>query len=100
MYVSLFSYAENIDECKTDIYFGNGVWNKQYSNDNCKKDSAAECSVRYFNRLIEKEIIKKNPVLQAKYGNVKLAYNWGQGTMQDVLETYYQLKEAGQVNNL
>ena len=100
VYVSLFSYAGNIDECKTDIYFGNGVWNKQYSNDNCKKDSAAECSVRYLDRLIEKEIIKKNPILQTKYGNVKLAYNWGQGTMQDVLETYNQLKEAGQLEGI
>jgi|GEM_PF-3714481 len=21
-------YAENINECKTDIYYGNGVWNE------------------------------------------------------------------------
>jgi len=81
-------YAEEINECKTDIYFGNGVWNEPED---------AEKSIFRLQKLINKEIIKNNPKLQAKYGEVKLQYNWGQGTMLDVLETYYQLKEVGQV---
>jgi len=89
----------NIDECKTDIYFGNGVWNKVFTND-CEEDSAANCSQDVLNDLVQSEIIKNDPKLQAKYGEVKLQYNWGQGTMTDILETFYQLKEAGQVDDL
>jgi len=97
---SVSAFSLPINECKTDIYFGNGVWNKQFSRDNCVKDSAAECSQRKLNKVIELEIIKGDPALQAKYGTVKLQYNWGGGYMQDVLETYYQLKNEGQVNDL
>ncbi|MGK0255571.1 MAG: hypothetical protein ACI81I_000171 [Arcobacteraceae bacterium] len=82
--------ANTINECKTDIYFGNGVWNSQ-------KD--AEKSMIELQKIINKEIINNDPKLQAKYGEIKLQYNWGQGNMLDVLETYYQLKEAGQVSD-
>ncbi|MFT5659471.1 MAG: hypothetical protein ACI9TV_000087 [Sulfurimonas sp.] len=85
------AYAQAINECKTDIYFGNGVWNSPES---------ADDSIKAMNKeIINPFIIKNNPNLKAKYGEVKLQYNWGQGTMLDVLETYYQLKAAGQVNN-
>jgi len=93
-------FALSVNECKTDIYFGNGVWNKQFSRSNCNKDSAAECSQKELTQIIQREIIKNNPLLQAKYGTVKLQYNWGEGYMPDVLETYYQLKKEGQVNDL
>ncbi len=80
-----------IDEYKTDIYFGNGVFNTSQQ---------AEISRKKLQDIINKEIIKNDPKLKKKYGEVKLAYNWGEGKMNDVLETYYQLKAAGQVNNL
>lgn len=84
-------YAQDINECKTDIYFGNGVWNSQ---DDAKK------SMRFLQTyIIDKEIIKNDPKLKAKYGQIKLQYNWSQGNMLDVLETYYQLREAGQVRD-
>ena len=88
--------ADNINECKTDIYFGNGVWNKQFVSD-CEEDSAANCSQDTLNDLIESEIIKNDPKLKAKYGEVKLQYNWSYGDMMDLLETFYQLKETGQI---
>ena len=69
-YASVFALP--IDECKTDIYFGNGVWNKQFSIDGCVDDVAADCSRAELDNLIKKEIIKGNPALQAKYGKVKL----------------------------
>ena len=50
--------------------------------------------------MAQLEIIKNNQTLQAKYGKVKLQYNYSYGAMLDVLEVYYQLKEAGQVNDL
>ncbi len=93
-------FALPVNECKTDIYFGNGVWNKQFSRDNCIEDDAAECSQKKLKQLIQRDIIKNNPALQTKYGEVKLQYNWGSTAMIDVLETYYQLKREGQVNDL
>ena len=50
--------ANTINEDKTDIYFGNGVWNSQFTKTNCQKQDAAECSQRYLNRLVKKEIIQ------------------------------------------
>ncbi len=88
---SLFSNAENINECKTDIYYGNGVWN-EYED--------AEKSKDRLQGVIEREIIRYELPLQKKYGKLKLAYNWGQGTLLDVLETYYQLREAGQLDGV
>lgn len=41
-------YAENINECKTDIYFGNGVWN---NSDDTKE------SIKRFQKIIDKQII-------------------------------------------
>jgi len=85
-------FADMIDESKTDIYFGNGVFNSK---------EAADISRNYLEKfIIQREIIKQNPKLAKRYGSVKLAYNWGQGMMTDVLETFYQLKQAGQVTDL
>ncbi|DAB30570.1 MAG TPA: hypothetical protein CFH84_03330 [Sulfurimonas sp. UBA12504] len=81
----VLAQAETINECKTDIYYGNGVWNQP--------DDAED------GRIELQYLIDNNPELQAKYGEVKLQYNWGQGNMLDVLETYYQLREAGQVED-
>ncbi len=89
---SVSVFALSIDECKMDIYFGNGVWNTA--------KQAKENVKALEERIIKREIVKGDPALQAKYGEVKLQYNWGGGTMIDVLETYYQLKKEGQVNDL
>ncbi len=89
--ISLFFgtlYAQNINECKTDIYFGNGVWNSQ---------DDAEKSIIELQKIIDKVIIKNDPKLQAKYGQIKLQYNWSYGEMMDLLETFYQLKETEQI---
>ena len=85
------SYASFIDERKTDIYFGNGVWNDI--------DQAGD-GQDALNGVIQRDIINYDQVLQANYSEVKLQYNWGQGPMDDILETYYQLKEAGQINGI
>jgi len=90
--ITNFSVGNTINECKTDIYFGNGVWNDT--------DDAEENRKELETLILNKEIIKGDPALQAKYGKVKLAYNWGQGTLFDVLETYYQLRESGQLDGI
>lgn len=89
--LSVFSHAEDINECKTDIYYGNGVWN-EYEDATDSKDE--------LESLIKDEIINGNSSLQTKYGTPKLAYNWGQGHLLDVLETYYQLRESGQLDGI
>lgn len=92
MGVLSFTHAENINECKTDIYFGNGVWNEY--------EDAAKSQLRLQKRIIDIEIVNGDPLLKAKYGNVKLSYNWGQGHVLDVLEVYYQLHESGQLDGI
>jgi len=87
--LNLFAQTEKINECKTDIYFGNGVWNSE---------GEAEKSAKEFQRHINIKLIQDNPKLKAKYGEVKLQYNWSHGKMIDLLETFYQLKEAGQIS--
>ena len=87
---SISIFALPINECKIDIYFGNGVWNTlKQAKENVK---ALE------KQVIQREIIKNNPTLKTKYGNVKLQYNWGEGWDIDLVETFYQLKEAGQLS--
>ena len=89
---STFIKAEpiKVDESKVDIYFGNGVKNTKRQA-NMGKDRLEE--------VIKREIIKNDPILQAKYGYVNLSYNWGVNDINDLLETFYQLKEAGQMSN-
>ncbi len=84
-----FLYATKIDESKVDIYFGNGVWNTE---------DVAKINRDELQKVINKSIIKGDPKLKKKYGKVKLAYNWKKGKMEDLLETFYQLKENGQIS--
>lgn len=88
---SLLLYAENINECKTDIYYGNGVWNEYEDADDSRKELGS---------LIKDEIIKGDSFLKSKYGKTKLSYNTSFGKLGDVLEVYYQLKEAGQLDGV
>ncbi len=90
--LSVFSNAENINECKTDIYYGNGVWNEYEDAENSRNDLEV--------RIVEDEIINGDPLKKAKYVHVKLSYNWGQGHVLDVLEVYFQLREAGQLDGI
>jgi hypothetical protein len=84
----LLAQTEKIDECKTDIYFGNGVWNSE--------QEAIKSAVK-LQEIIDREIIKNDSKLKAKYGKIKYQYNYGISDMIDLLETFYQLKEAGQI---
>ena len=84
------AFAMPINECKIDIYFGNGVWNTV--------EDAEKSRKVLENFVIKKEVIKNDPTLAAKYGKVKLAYNWSDGWDIDLVETFYQLKEAGQLS--
>ena len=89
---SLSLHGVDINECKTDIYYGNGAWN-EYEN-------AEKNRLELEEEIIIPIIIHNSQLLKAKYGKTKLAYNWRQGYMLDVFEVYYQLKQAGQLDGI
>jgi len=76
-------YANN---CETDIYFGNGVWNT-------KED--ARISLEALEAKIKAQSLDNNRNL-----NYKLAYNSTETAMLDLVETFFQLKQAGQIGNV
>jgi hypothetical protein len=71
-----------IDECKTDIYFGNGVWNNR---------TIATKSLKKLQDFMQNN-------LQAHSLGFKLAFNHTYGKRRDLIETFYQLKELGQIS--
>ena len=56
-------FSTTVDESKTDIYFGNGVWNDP---------EGAEEGSKALDRKIKKYIIGNNTLLSKKYGTVLL----------------------------
>lgn len=76
--------------CMTDIYFGNGVWNTP---------TQASKSVEVLRKFMQ---INYNARLDRnKEGETylfKLVYNPSRGTIEDLLETFWQLKESGQIS--
>jgi len=78
--------------CMTDIYFGNGVWNPdqdQVRNEQLKglKNLMEGSNPTIFNKQNEK------PLYQWK-----VVYNPSYGTIDDIIETFWQLKESGQIS--
>lgn len=71
-----------IDERKTDIYFGNGVWN-----DNIQADDGRSALETFIIDNLAKPDTK-----------VKLAFNNTNGHRKDLVETYYQLALLGQIS--
>ena len=68
-----------IDECKTDVYFGNGILTKQQS----EKDNAY---------LLEESIKEKFGLdyYNKHIGKVDYAYNHTDGMLADLLESFVQ----------
>ncbi|MEN8148071.1 MAG: hypothetical protein ABFR02_10710, partial [Campylobacterota bacterium] len=80
--ISSLVHGAAIDERKTDIYFGNGVWNNRQS--------------AVIGQLeLEDFIIYK---LEKTEAQVKLAFNHTNGHRRDLIETYYQLYQLGQIS--
>ncbi len=79
--------------CMTDIYFGNGVWNTRTQGQEGTKELRDFMQINYNARLNRDE--------EGKTYNFKHAYNpsYGNGDKRDLIETFYQLKESGQVSN-
>lgn len=81
LFIALFSYqllAENIDECKTDIYFANGVG-----------AVSKDASFNQGEEEISKYIIS-TPSIQDFIGKYDLAFNTGHGVALDFFEAWLQ----------
>ncbi len=77
--------------CITDIYFGNGVWNTE--------EQAIENKIALTKLLLYKA---ENPLDLQKEGTefvFKLAYNPSRGVREDLVETFWQLRESGQITD-
>ncbi|CAA6814030.1 MAG: Unknown protein [uncultured Campylobacterales bacterium] len=84
---NLYSF---IDERKIDVYFINGMRNSQ---------DQAEDNRLFLQTKIQNNILSKDEYLQ-KHVKVDLAYNISYGDIDDFAETYYQLRQEGQINNV
>ena len=77
--------------CMTDIYFGNGVWNPD-------RDAVRKVQLRALKVLmLERAPTRLNKSDQGKLFQWKLAYNPSYGKREDLIETFWQLKESGQI---
>jgi hypothetical protein len=80
----------NAKSCMTDIYFGNGVWNTQQEAIYNKNELRQYMLVEAPTRL---DIQKEGSEYTFKY-----AYNPSYGKIDDLIETFWQLKESGQIS--
>lgn len=81
----------NTDSCKLDVYFGNGVWNNE------KQANISKIALKEF---IQKENPQRfNIADEGVTYNFKYAHNETYGNIDDLLETFWQLHESGQVGD-
>lgn len=92
LFIILVTIASlNAKPCMTDIYFGNGVWNIERQAKDGRKALREFMLTRANTHLdIQKEGITYN---------FKHAYNPSHGTLLDLVETFWQLKESGQISD-
>ena len=89
---------------KIDIYYTNGIWAfRELSTDGCYNDkAAADCGRKALEGKLKSEGILNDPTIDVndKGKKVTLQYNISRGRLNDILETYYQLRESGQLGPL
>lgn len=76
--------------CMTDIYFGNGVWNTE--------EQAIEGKTELRKFLLLGSNAKLDINKEGIDYDFKHAYNKTTGTNTDLIETFWQLKESGQIS--
>jgi len=75
--------------CMTDIYFGNGVWNTDEQAIE-GKTALRKLMHRAYNARLDRQE-------EGITYTFRHAYNPSHGTTDDLIETFYQLKESGQI---
>ncbi len=78
------------NSCMLDVYFGNGVWNTKKD----AKKSAKKLMKFMQDHNPERFFLAENNTTYS----FKLAYNHKYGTLTDLIETYWQLYESGQIS--
>jgi len=86
MNIMLFLSITYAKPCMTDIYFGNGIWSKDKEQ-------------QLLSKRALRNIVKLDKSQEGKTYNYKLAYNPGNGITNDLIETYWQLRESGQITD-
>ncbi|MDD2790075.1 MAG: hypothetical protein PHU40_05345 [Sulfurimonas sp.] len=81
----------NTDSCKLDVYFGNGVWNDE--------DQADISKIALKTFLQQQNPQRFNIADEGVTYNFKYAHNETYGNIDDLLETFWQLHESGQVGD-
>ena len=89
--VSLLISVIYAKPCMIDIYFGNGVWNTE------RQAIAGMKALRSFMKY--KAVIRLDPKKEGDAYIFKYAYNPTHGTRDDLIETFWQLKESGQISS-
>ena len=84
-----FTFVE-AKPCMTDIYFGNGVWNTE------KQTMYSKNALKKF--MLHKAVTRLDAQKEGTDFVFKYAYNPSYGTREDLLETFWQLKESGQIS--
>jgi hypothetical protein len=77
--ISLYANNQKIDECKTDLYYANGV-----GIDETRFDA------REIWKSVSRELLATNPKERAKIGKIDISYNASQGFLDDIFESFEQ----------
>ena len=90
--ILLFSLTlfANSDSCKLDVYYGNGVWNSEEQTRDSTKKLKAFMQMNNIMRFLK---VDDGTTYSFKY-----AYNPEHGTTDDLIETYWQLYDSGQIS--
>lgn len=89
--ISLTLFA-NSDSCKLDVYFGNGVWNNEKAANISKIELKTFMQLHYPSRF---RIADEGVTYDFKY-----AHNKTYGYINDLIETFWQLYDSGQISKL
>jgi len=86
---SLTLFAKS-DSCKLDVYFGNGVWNSSEQAEESMEELKAFMQMNNTMRFLKVDDGTTYEFLSA--------HNAPHGYIDDMIETYWQLKESGQIS--
>jgi len=90
LFITLLTGMLFAKPCITDIYFGNGVWNSE-------KDAIENRNtLRKF--MLYRANIRLDPNKEIVDYQFKYAHNPSYGKIDDLIETFWQLKESGQIS--
>ena len=89
IFILMFTFSE-AKPCMTDIYFGNGVWNT--------RAQTIESTNALKKFMLDQAVTRLDAQKEGIDYVFKYAYNPSHGTREDLIETFWQLKESGQIS--